>query len=71
MRRIILLCPCGGEIGFDLECRKCDSIFESAPTLILIKRGRDDSVLEGSFAKNTTQVVQNEQRPTVEPPTVR
>jgi hypothetical protein len=80
MRRIVQLCPCGGQIVLaspcvppsGLTCSKCDAIFEAASTLVLVKRGRDDSVIEGSLAKNTTQVVHtDEQRPAAESPTIR
>ena len=68
MRRVVQLCPCGGEIinltNSGLTCTKCDAIFEAVPQLFLVKQGRDESILEGSRAKETTQVINEHERKT-------
>lgn len=76
MRKVVRLCPCGGEIipsndpPAGLTCRSCGAIFAEAGPLVMVTRGRDDSLIEGTFAKITTQQVSNEQ-PRTDAPTVR
>ena len=66
MREIQYRCPCGHVIDtsqIPLTCTGCGAIFEVALTMILTKRGRDDSLQEGATAKVLTVESPHEQRP--------
>jgi len=66
MREIQYRCPCGSVIDtsqIPLTCNSCGAIFEVALVLLLTKRGRDDSLQEGTAAKVLTVESPHEQRP--------